>query len=113
MLLNTMFVCCYSIMLTNLQGNELGDDPNGDLSPSLSGSFFYSSIFCLFRGEIGYFFNLTYRIYVNRRPAFYKNVIGSSGIIFEICGVLIKFISKNGLLGQKSAFCLNLPKVVF
>ena len=80
MLLNTMFVCCYSIMLTNPQGNELGDDPNGDLSPSLSGSFFYSSIFCLFRGEIGYFFNLTYRIYVNRRP------VGMGWVLFSGLG---------------------------
>ena len=43
-------------VLTIPQGNELGDDPgddpNGDLGPSLSGSFFYSSIFCLFRGEM-------------------------------------------------------------
>ena len=30
-------------------------------------------------------------------------MIGSSGIIFEICGVLIKFFSKSGLLGRKSA----------
>ena len=71
-------------VLTIPQGNELGDDPGDDPNGDL-----------FFRGEMD--------ISLIWLTGFYKNVIGSSGIIFEICGVLIKFFSKSGLLGRKSA----------
>jgi len=35
-----------------------------------------------------------YRIDTYRTPAFYKNMIVLNGVIFEICGVLIKFLLK-------------------
>ena len=43
-----------------------------------------------------------YRIDANRTPAFYKSMRVSSGVIFEICGVLIKFLLKKWNFGAKS-----------
>ena len=53
-----------------------------------------------------------------RTPAFYKNMSVSSGVIFEMCGVLSGrsnqiFAQKVDFWGQKVAFYSNLPKVVF
>ena len=42
-----------------------------------------------------------YCIDAYRTPAFYKNMRVSNGVIFEICGVLIKFLLKKWTFGAK------------
>ena len=45
--------------------------------------------------------NYSYRTLAIRTTAFYKNMRVSSGVIFEICGVLIKFLLKKWTFGAK------------